>query len=332
MSVTVIIPTYNRDEILRKVLTGYAKQTGDHQMIEVLVVDDGSKDHTASVVEECSRQSPVPVRYLHQENSGLAAARNHAIREARAELLLFGDDDIIPSPGMVAEHVSWHRVNPDPKVGVLGFVTWARELRPTPFMEWSGLHGPQFSFAKFEPGKALDFRFGYFCNTSVKTAFLKDHGIFNESFRSYGWEDLELSYRLTTKGYTLLYHPKAVGYHYKFERFENTRRRVESTYRSLPVFAKTEAGERFLELWRAGNTQKPGGMKALRSKLLKPIKACAMPLFRPLADTRIPLPAWLYDSLFYYYVTPFSRFVATLDQAREGAPRHEFAPSRDPKV
>ena len=64
MSISVIIPTYNRAETLRKTLLAYAEQSGQHGMHEVLVIDDGSKDHTASVVEECNQRFPVPLRYF----------------------------------------------------------------------------------------------------------------------------------------------------------------------------------------------------------------------------------------------------------------------------
>jgi glycosyltransferase involved in cell wall biosynthesis len=304
MSISVILPTYNRAEILRKTLQGYAEQSCGQQMLEVLVVDDGSKDHTSTVVDECRRFSPTPLRYLRQENRGLAAARNHAIREARGELILFGDDDIIPSRGMVAEHIAWHRKYPESNVGVLGYVTWAPEVHPTPFMVWSGLYGPQFHFGEFKPGKELDFWHAYFCNTSVKSSFLSENGgYFSETFRQYGWEDIELSYRLHQKGYKLLYNPDALGYHYKYEKFDDTLRRIRKSNGSLPVFENTEAGKYFAEISRRQPIQTTKRMTAVVRKLLKPIKEPLIPLFKPLLDTHIPLPGWLYERVLHHYVT-----------------------------
>jgi glycosyltransferase involved in cell wall biosynthesis len=304
MLVSIILPTYNRAEILRKTLQGYANQSCGQQMFEVLVVDDGSKDHTAKAVEECRDLFSSPILYLRQENGGLAAARNRGIRESRGELILFGDDDIIPSRAMVAEHIAWHSAHPEPNVGVLGFVTWASELRPTPFMIWSGLRGPQFHFGEFEPGKELDFWHSYFCNTSVKARFLNENvGVFSETFRQYGWEDIELSYRLHQKGYKLLYNPLAVGYHYKFERFNDTLKRVRELNRSLPVFENTEAGRCFVEMSRRQSIQTTKRMSGIVRRSFKAVKELVIPLFRPLLDTRIPLPAWLYDRVLYHYVS-----------------------------
>ena len=304
MSISVILPTYNRAEILRKALQGYAEQSCGQQVLEMLVVDDGSKDHTSAVVDECRRLFSTPLRYLWQENRGLAAARNHGIREARAELILFGDDDIIPSRHMVAEHIAWHSKHPEPNVGVLGYVTWAPEVRPTPFMVWSGLYGPQFHFGKFKPGEELDFWHAYFCNTSVKSRFLTDNGVFfSETFRQYGLEDTEMSFRLHQKGYRLLYNPDAFGYHYKYEKFDDTLRRIRESDASWQVFQRTEAGKYFTEMLRGQPIQTAKGITAVGKRLLRPFKETMIPFFRPLLDTHIPLPGWLYERVLHHYVT-----------------------------
>jgi GT2 family glycosyltransferase len=279
-------------------LMAYSAQSGDHQTLEVLVVDDGSRDHTEAVVRQFIRESALPLRYLKQENLGISAARNHGIREAKGELILFGDDDIFPGPFMVAEHVAWHNRYPEPEVGVLGHVAWAPELHPTPFMEWSGLYGPQFNFGRFKRGMQLDFRYTYFCNTSVKMSFLQRHGVFDERFRTYGNEDLELGYRLCKNGYRLLYNPDAVGFHYKYETFEDTLRRVKKLREAWPIFSETEAGQEMLKLLSQSRQSRKSALK----RALRLLKVSAMPLLRPLCDTHIPLPGWLYNQIFYHYV------------------------------
>ena len=303
--VSVVIPTYNRAEIVRKTLQGYAAQDSIGQILELLVVDDGSSDNTRSVVEECARSLLVPVRYLYQQNSGLAAARNHAIREARGDLILFGDDDIVPGQSMVTEHLAWHRRYPEPTAGVLGHVAWAPEVRATPFMEWAGLYGPQFQFGYFKPGMELDFRHAYFCNTSIKRSFLEQNGFFNESFRGYGWEDIEFSYRLYERGWLLRYNPHAIGYHYKFETFEQTLRRTEQVWwKSWPAYVRTESGKRFFDLLCAQRMRSDSETKSLVRRQLGRLKRAAAPLLRPLMDSRIKLPDKFYDFVWYHYSKP----------------------------
>src|ERR1700748_3890414 len=131
-TVTVIIPTYNRADILSKTLKGYAAQGGDHRILEVIVIDDGSKDHTRDVVEEAACSQP-NLRYYFQQNAGLAAARNHAIQRAKGDLLLFGDDDIIPSSTLTAEHIRGHLEKPAEEIGILGYVPWSPDRNPSPF-------------------------------------------------------------------------------------------------------------------------------------------------------------------------------------------------------
>ena len=86
-TVTVVIPTYNRMGLLSRALTSAARQTRPPD--EVIVIDDGSTDDTQGLVRG---QFP-DVRYLQQENRGVAAARNRGIGEARGDWLAFLDSD-----------------------------------------------------------------------------------------------------------------------------------------------------------------------------------------------------------------------------------------------
>ena len=182
-------------------------------------------------------------------------------------------------------------------------------------MRWSALYGPQFNFGFFTPGQELGFQFGYFCNTSVHASFLRKHGVFSEAFRTYGYEDIELSFRLMKKGYRLLYNPAACGFHNKFETFEDTLRRVEKLYRSWPKFAQTQAGEQFLAIWQNGKTDrgKRGGHLARRA--VPALKTAIIPVLRPLLDTYMPLPNWVYEQVFYHYVPSFASIVESSEQS-----------------
>lgn len=87
--VTVCIPTYNRQRYLREALDSVFRQTWTD--FEVLVVDDGSTDGTAKTL----RSYPHPIRYIYQENQGVAAACNRLIAETRTPLVAWlGSDDL----------------------------------------------------------------------------------------------------------------------------------------------------------------------------------------------------------------------------------------------
>lgn len=84
---TVIIPTYNRAELLRNALDSVFAQTFDGY--EMIVVDDGSTDETESVVSKYGSK----IQFLRQANRGPGAARNHGARQAKGEYLAFLDSD-----------------------------------------------------------------------------------------------------------------------------------------------------------------------------------------------------------------------------------------------
>lgn len=87
--VTVIVASYNGERFLRETLESLFAQ--DFESFEVVFVDDGSEDGTAEIA------TSFPVRYLHQPNKGLPAARNAGLAEAKGDLIAFlDDDDLLP--------------------------------------------------------------------------------------------------------------------------------------------------------------------------------------------------------------------------------------------
>lgn len=92
---SVIIPTYNREKYILEAVDSVLGQTcGD---LEVVVVDDGSKDGTETVMRE--KCTDPRVRYFRKENGGASAARNFAIEHATGEWLAFLDSDDLWRPG-----------------------------------------------------------------------------------------------------------------------------------------------------------------------------------------------------------------------------------------
>lgn len=105
-TVSVIIPAYNAARYLAETLASALGQTLTD--IEVIVVDDGSKDNTAEVV----RAFPA-VRYVHQQNAGVSAARNKGAAHARGEFLAFLDSDDLWHPDKLRQQVEALRQHPD---------------------------------------------------------------------------------------------------------------------------------------------------------------------------------------------------------------------------
>lgn len=94
---TVAIPTYNRSGALRQTLQGLVRQQYPADDYEILVIDNNSRDDTPQAVAEFADAQPAP-RYVRETQQGLDHARNRAIAEARGEILVLGDDDILVQP------------------------------------------------------------------------------------------------------------------------------------------------------------------------------------------------------------------------------------------
>src|SRR5579871_3087260 len=98
MKLSVVIPTYNRKESLRRTLDGLARQTYPFSEFEVVVVSDGSTDGTAEMLAQYMQTAPYALCAITQANGGPSRARNRGIREARYDVIVFLDDDVEPVP------------------------------------------------------------------------------------------------------------------------------------------------------------------------------------------------------------------------------------------
>ena len=241
MDITIIIPTYNRKDILRKCLKAIYMQTYPRSNFEIIVIDDGSTDGTEKVVKKIITNSPVVLRYFKQENKGPAAARNVGIKNALSDKVLFIGDDIIATETLIEEHMKWHTSNPENNIAILGLVTWSPEIEITPFMTWLENGGPQFCYHKLKHGREVPWNNFLTCNISLKKKFLIENGLFDEDFPYAAYEDSELGYRLHKKGLRLLFNKSATAYHYHYTSLDAACKRMLKVGRSKYIFSRKTA-------------------------------------------------------------------------------------------
>lgn len=110
ITTTVIIPTYNGAQKVVKVLESLMQQSTLPD--EVLVVIDGSTDNTKEIIEQGQFDLPF-LRIIEQGNEGRAGVRNRGAREAKGDLLIFFDDDMILSKDCIRAHVQHHLTHSD---------------------------------------------------------------------------------------------------------------------------------------------------------------------------------------------------------------------------
>jgi GT2 family glycosyltransferase/glycosyltransferase involved in cell wall biosynthesis len=208
--ISVVIPTYNRAEVLRLCLSALAYQSLPGDRWEVIVVDDGSTDET----EALCRNLLLPfssIRYTRQENQGAGAARRTGVAMARGEFLLLINDDTIPGSNLLVEHLSVHRKHPSEKWAVLG------EFRPSQesirralslFVNTSAFFFPQ---QTLKAGQLCDHAYFVTCNLSIRRDAVLEAGSFDPQFRVA--EDTDLGTRLAQRGFQVRFHPDAGAVH-----------------------------------------------------------------------------------------------------------------------
>jgi glycosyltransferase involved in cell wall biosynthesis len=181
--VSVIVATWNGEEFLRPALESLFAQ--DYEPIEAILVDDGSEDGTPEIAK-----SFAGLRYIRQENQGLAAAHNTGVVAARGEFIAFLDDDDELPPNKVslqAEYLLSH-----PEVGcVMGRQEW---IDPPPWLTRDAVYG---DLDGIPPGSAM-----------IRRDVLQQLGGFDTSFR---WgEDMDLLVRMREQGVVMFVLPEIV--------------------------------------------------------------------------------------------------------------------------
>lgn len=204
---SVIIPTHQRREALRRALLSLSHQTAAADSYEVIVSIDGSIDGTEEMV--AAFEAPYNLRATAGPPRGRAAACNSAIELARGEVLIVLDDDMQVGRDFVERHSAHHP--PGSRLCVLGAVLIE--------LEENSPRAARYVREKFnahlemlaEPGHEFVARDFYSGNASLRAETMRAVGGFSESFTDYGNEDVDLSLRLRAAGVEFRYDPRALA-------------------------------------------------------------------------------------------------------------------------
>lgn len=209
MDISVVVPTFNRREMVKRTVNSLFAQNFPARDYEVIVVVDGSEDGTADALR--GMKAPCRFRIVEQPNGGLAAARNSGARVAEGDLLLFLDDDMLCAPELVEAHVEAHR-NAPRMVG-FGCIFLSPESPPSLAAECFNRElGAFYLRQKAREADAMEDLEHVFGNSSLPRELLKEAGGFDASFRMR--EDLELWVRLAAMKVRPAYVERAIAYQY----------------------------------------------------------------------------------------------------------------------
>jgi glycosyltransferase involved in cell wall biosynthesis len=281
MQLSVVIPTLNKVDLLRKTLAALEGQLSDPgQTWEVVVVNDGSSDGTAAFLATCAAAGRLPLQVISPErNVGRARARNLGAHAASGRFLLFLDDDIVAPPGLLAAHLAL--LQAEPRCGTIGYAVTDPALVDSPHFHYLDTRGT----ARLAAGPAPA-RFFVTQNAAVPRSAFLDVGGFDEDFSSYGFEDMELAFRLEEQAglrFRVLTGPVPLHVHHHSSA-EYFAKKIECGRRSLPHLARLHPG-RLAEMRLQYVVDIPGG----------PAPAPAARLIRWFAGTGAGqrLPQWL---------------------------------------
>jgi GT2 family glycosyltransferase len=199
MSVSIIIPTFNGASRIENCLDALLKQTASGEA-EILVVNDGSTDRTRDVVARYAG-----VRLINQMNAGPAAARNHGAKEAKGTIILFTDDDCVPTAGWLSTMLDPFS---DPEVIAVKGVYRTRQRSLVARFVQIEYEDRYRLMARFP---SVDFIDTYSAGFR-RNRFLEMKG-YDTSFPVPCAEDIELSYRMSARGWKMKFIPHAIVYH-----------------------------------------------------------------------------------------------------------------------
>ena len=278
---SVVIPTYGKADTLPRVVRHLESQTLPREQFEVVVIDDGSPDDTATRLASIAAGTPLQFRFLVQENRGVSAARNRGVAESRGEIVLFIQDDILGAPDLLERHVALHRRHPEITSAGVGRVTWPPDWSIDHFMHWLDNGGPQVRYHQVIGQDRVSFKHFYTCNVSLKREAIVAHP-FDEAI-VYGFEDIELAFRLEQHGFILHYDEQAIGWHHHKRSFEDYQRRQFKAGQSMYVAFRNHPDLR----GKTGITHIPIS-KRLRTRL----RAAVLPLAKAMGARHLVERYW----------------------------------------
>jgi glycosyltransferase involved in cell wall biosynthesis len=240
-ALSVIIPTHNRGALLEKSLDALGRQSLPSKTLEVIVVADSCQDDTAARVSAYAKHAPYQLRLLSHAAKSASATRNLGAANARGDILLFLDDDVVAQPGLVQAHLAGQH----PNGVVLGYSKPVLPPKPSWFQYDARRWWEDTFRVMSEPGHRFTYRDFFSGNVSLPAQLFHHLGGFDLSFTG-RLEDYEFGMRLLKEGALFRYMPGAIGNHHDDNDLVQWLRRIRQE-----GIADVQIGERHPEL-RAG--------------------------------------------------------------------------------
>lgn len=236
--ISVVIPTYNRAELLRHSLRSLSQQSLGRAEFEVIVVDDGGRDESRAVVAEFEAQ--LNIKYFWQEDKGFRAgkARNVGTTIAEGKYIVYIDTGVVLGRDTLARHKQVHQRSEFPTV-IIGYVYGfevdaATEKKMAPLLAAQDADVIIAELAKLGANDIRERQYSelgdnitnwpapfdifWTCHVSAEREELLKAGLFDESFNSWGGEDVDLGVRLFQNNNLFTMERAACSFHWPHQK------------------------------------------------------------------------------------------------------------------
>jgi glycosyltransferase involved in cell wall biosynthesis len=213
MRISVIICTYNRDRFLPDALKSLLKQNASPEDFEIVIVNNNSNDKTEEISLNFIEQNPsLNVSYYFEPNPGLSFARNRGIKEAKADLISYIDDDGIAREDYVKNLITAFDNNPE-YGAVGGKVIPIYESGEEPAWMNKYIQGVVSKVDYGEKVKDFEKKYPAGCNMAFRKYLFGDFGGFNTDL-VYRGDDKFVFHNLKSHGVKVLYEPNIFVNHF----------------------------------------------------------------------------------------------------------------------
>lgn len=215
MSVSIVIPNYNGEEILKRNIGKVIQAVGEYKKgsIEIIIVDDASEDDSVKVIEALILEhKKIAIKLLkNSKNLGFSSTVNKGVKESVGDILVLFNTDVIPQPDFL-HTVSGHFS--DDTVFAVGFMDKSIEGEKT-VLRGRGIGQWKRGLLMHAAGdvKKTDTLWASGGSSAFRSSIWKKLGGFNEFYNPFYWEDIDLSYRALKSGYTIHFDPRIVVVH-----------------------------------------------------------------------------------------------------------------------
>ncbi len=259
--ISIIIPTYNRSAMLRKLLCGLIVQKGYSRRYEILIVDNGSEEDILEKISDFKDSLPIRIlkRRLSKRHFRPGSARNMGVSHAKYDIIVFLDSDCVPSDAFLHFHSEvllsgrgivtiGHRVFVDGSICTEKMILRGNNSlsgmsivrSSSNYLQVVDRRIPELTMLSHHPAP---YNCLHGCNVGLLRQEFYKAGMFDVAFDGHwGYEDIELGYRLFQNGAHFIYLPEAFVYHLEgeglslSERLEGKRRNYALACKKIPYY------------------------------------------------------------------------------------------------